>query len=199
MSIKKKQHYVGSTLISRLALYLFLLHILILTGCAPAMYDASFKGKVVDSDTREPIEGAVALGFWTTWMMTPAGETTDYYDVCETVTDSKGEFFIPGKGPRVVTNLNPMQITVFKAGYRHSSGTLEFYSRYAKVQNGILIIPLKKLTMEQRKISLGPGIPPDGAPLSKVKYYLMEINREMVERGVPPIKTWNGEVINENK
>lgn len=193
MSINKKNDGLKTT-ISHIALYIILLFMLILTGCAPAVYDASFKGKVIDSDTREPIEGAVALAIWTTWMMTPAGEVDKYYDCYEKRTDENGEFIIPGKGPRVMSNLNPMTVNVIKAGYHASSGTLEYYSRvqkYQPEQSDRMIIPLKKMTAEQRKMQLGPAAPPIDAPTEKTKEYLRELNNYRKDRGLTPIKEWN--------
>ena len=170
---------------------------LILTGCAPAMHDASFRGRVVDSDTREPIEGAVVLAIWTTWMMTPAGEVDDYYDCYEKRTDKNGDFLIPGKGPRVMSNLNPMTVNVIKAGYDGSGGTLEYYTRvqrYQPEQSDRLVIPLKKLTPKQKKMGVYIGDPPDEAPLEKIKYFLIELDKYRIERGLPPRREWHGEV-----
>lgn len=174
----------------------FSISFFLMGGCAPAMHDASFKGKVIDEDTNKPIEGAVALAIWTTWMMTPAGEVDDYYDAYETVTDKDGNFFIPGKGPRVATNLNPMHVNVLKAGYSGSSGTLESYSRYSwnkNPQDGRLIIVLKKLTPKQKMMrGTGSASPPDEAPIGKVSKFLQELNKDRVERGLTPIKQWEG-------
>jgi hypothetical protein len=178
-------------------LYVFIFYLLVLSGCAPAMIDKSFKGKVINEKTKEPVEGAVALAIWTTWMMTPAGEVDQYYDSYETVTDQNGDFTIQGKGPRVATNLNPMQVTVFKAGYMASSGTLKSYSQYSvnkNAHNDRLIIPLKKLTLEERKKMRGPLHPPIESPLNKVRNYLIELDRDSVERGFPPRREWHGEI-----
>lgn len=182
---------------SRSILYILFLHLLMLSGCAPAMYDASFKGKVIDDDTKEPIEGAVALGLWYTWMLTPAGEVDEYYDAFETVTNKEGEFYIPGKGPRVASNLKPLKVIIFKAGYRSSAGTIKYYSEYSlnkNSQSDRLIIPLKKLSREQRKRWGGPNDPPLEAPIDKVRKYLIELDRERVEKGLPPRKIWHGEI-----
>lgn len=96
-------------------IYLLFLCFLTISGCSPVMYDPSLKGKVIDDDTKEPIKGAVAVGTWTTWTPSPAGDVSNYYDICEAVSDDKGEFFLPGKGARIATNINPMNIKVFKA------------------------------------------------------------------------------------
>jgi hypothetical protein len=176
-------------------LYVFIFYLLVLSGCAPAMIDKSFKGKVINEKTKEPVEGAVALAIWTTWMMTPAGEVDQYYDSYETVTDQNGDFTIQGKGPRVATNLNPMQVTVFKAGYMASSGTLKSYSQYSvnkNAHNDRLIIPLNKLSPEQMKKYIGPGRPPDEAPLKKIRRYLIELDKNRIEKGLSPLREWHG-------
>jgi hypothetical protein len=62
------------------------------------------------------------------------------------------------------------------------------------------IIPLKKwsnLTKQERKVLdiLFPPLPPDEAPKEKVILLLREINKEIIERGLEPIKIWRGEKI----
>ena len=61
-------------------------------------YAATFKGKVIDADTREPIEGAVVVAVWHEATATISGESTRLEDVKETLTDKKGEWTI--EGPR---------------------------------------------------------------------------------------------------
>lgn len=194
MVCEKSMNIRKQARMSRSILYILFLHLLILSGCAPAMYDASFKGKVIDDDTKEPIEGAVALAIWTTWMATPAGEVDQYYDAYETVTDKNGEFYLPGKGPRVASNLDPMQVTVLKAGYMVSSGTRDYYASYSLNKNsreGRLTVPLRKLSSKQRKMrGIGPSLPPDEAPIEKVNKFLLELNKDRIERGLTPIKQW---------
>ena len=180
-------------IIKNYEILILFVYILIITGCTTAMLDESFSGKAIDSITKEPIKGAVALALWTTWMMTPAGDTTEYYDISETVTDNNGEFYIHGKGPKAVTNLNPMQITVLKAGYMESMGTVKSYSQYPKTQDGKTIISLQKLTPKQKKMrGTGPASPPDEAPIEKVSNFMRELNKDRVERGLTPIKQWEG-------
>lgn len=61
-------------------------------------YAATFKGKVIDSDTKEPIEGAVVVMSWSEERATPAGPTSRLKDVKETLTDKNGMWLI--KGPK---------------------------------------------------------------------------------------------------
>lgn len=90
-------------------------------------YGATFKGKVIDADTKEPIEGAVVVVYW--HKIQPGGHTK-LKDVKETLTDKNGEWKI--KGPRgreggiftFIFNLftftyhtRPPKFIIFKPGY----------------------------------------------------------------------------------
>ena len=93
-----------------------------LSGCTYAVrYDGSLRGKVIDSETKEPIQGAVALGIWYTTIDWLSHAPSDFYDAYEVETDENGEFMIPGKGPRVMSNIQPMEPFVYKSGYTERS------------------------------------------------------------------------------
>jgi hypothetical protein len=177
----------------RKIIFLFILFALSLqTGCMYAIrYDGAYKGKVVDETTREPIEGVVVLGVWYKTAPTVAGAVSTYYDARETVTDKNGAFEIPGKGLRIMTDLAPMEILVFKAGYDYidlgpweglkESVTL---SKKVKWEGEKPIIPLKKLTMEERKNRhTGKAIL---VPDAKQKLLIKESNKEYSDIGLPP-------------
>jgi hypothetical protein len=74
--------------------------------------DGPYRGKVVDLETGEPIEGAVVAAVWTL--------THRFCDAKETVTDKNGEFILP-KGwcfsfwP--FTEIDYPEVVVFKPGY----------------------------------------------------------------------------------
>ena len=83
------------------------------------------------------------------------GGTSSYYDAQETVTNEKGEFKIKGLGLLVLSNIELPYMTVFKAGYSYYSlfwipGDIYLFSKI-KWEGKKAIIPLKKLTMEERK------------------------------------------------
>lgn len=92
-------------------------------GCVYGFrYDGSYKGKIVDELTNNPIEGVVVLGLWYKETATVAGTTSTFYDAKETVTDKNGKFEIPGQGLRILTDLTPMNFRAFKAGYSYEQG-----------------------------------------------------------------------------
>lgn len=97
--------------------------------CSSA-YAATFKGRVIDADTKGPIEGAVVVAQWVEERATIAGPSTRPKDVKETLTDKNGEWVINGpKGRRggditaiftFITGFyytRPPEIIIFKPGY----------------------------------------------------------------------------------
>jgi len=104
---------------------MFLFVFLATTAC-----DATFKGKVIDADTKQPIEGAVVIAAWHEEQAIPTGSTTRLKDVKETLTDKNGEWVIQGPKGRDMGNIsaiftllagtyitNPPEFIVFKPGF----------------------------------------------------------------------------------
>ena len=170
---------------------LILLASVFLAGCTRhlALYDSSYRGQVVDADTGEPIEGVVALVVWYTEYLTVAGAMHDYYDARETVTDENGEFVLPGMGARVVSNLTPVRLMIFKAGYEFLDADWDALKterplRYeVKWEDDKPILIMKKLTMTQRKKQY-IRLPPDEAPKEKIRLMIDEINKDSKEQGL---------------
>jgi hypothetical protein len=174
---------------------------LMILGCFHRLIasDGPYRGRIVDADTGEPIEGVVVLGTWYTEFPTLAGGVQKYYDAREAVTDERGEFVIAGQGVRMVSNLRPMRPLIFKAGYEY----VEFYWHTLKKRQGyrmnvtwdgdMPIIPLRKLSMKERRKSIySPPLPPTGASYENVKAYLNEWNKDSIERGLQPLTIWGG-------
>ena len=171
--------------------------VLIVSSCAFAVrYDGPYKGRVIDAGTGQPIEGVVVLGVWSTETPTAGGAVHRFFDAMETVTDNNGEFEIKGLGLLAVSNVTPMDLLIFKAGYEYFDSPWESLkkSKYLiqkkniKWEGNTVVIPLKKLTMEERKRSLGPTSPPHEAPKEKIKLMLKEINEDRREQGLGPIE-----------
>ena len=167
--------------------------ILLFAGCYPIRYDGPYKGRVIDAETGKPIEGVVVLGVWYKEIATPAGGVGSYYDADETATDKNGDFEIQGKGLRILSNIGPMHVLIFKAGYQYiGMGMWESLSidgglmkKKAAWEGDRAIIPLRKLTMEERKESeTFPSSPPAQAPREKIRLMMEELHKERKDRGL---------------
>ena len=161
--------------------------------------DETYAGRIIDAETKEPIEGVVVLGTWYTAQFSPAGSTHNFYDARETLTKGNGEFSIPGMGVRIMSNLEPMHVLIFKAGYEYlnvpwvSLKKDILLKEKIKWEGSKAIIPLRRLTVDERKKDpLYPPLPPTDAPLEKVRLTLKEINKDLVEHGLKPIEVWRG-------
>lgn len=170
----------------RFSALMFLLLLILITTCSGCMTyigkDGPYYGKIVDKETRQPLEGVVVVGDWGK-VAYFTGATT-YYDTYETVTDKEGNFTIPGQGVLILSNLTELQLFALKAGYEDVHGSMwNTVVRLSIGKNGERnIIGLNKLANEQRKKR--SIISPSG-PKIKYKLYTRENNKEMLEIGRP--------------
>jgi hypothetical protein len=151
-------------------------------------YDGPYSGRVIDADTGAPVEGVVVLGVWNTEQITPGGAVHNFHDARETVTDKNGEFEIPGMGLKILGNVTPLDVLIFKAGYEHiGMGSWEslkvdlILRKKIKWEEKKAIIPLKKLTMEERRKRFGSYYV--DIPNEKQKLLLKETKKEDKEIG----------------
>lgn len=168
----------------------FILNLIFLSSCYAARIDGPYEGRVIDAETKQPVEGVVILGTWSREHISPGGATHTFYDAQETVTDKNGDFEIKGLGLLVMSNVIPMDILIFKAGYTYF-GVMSWseLKSTVKVENNRTIIRLKKLTREERKKNL-PPLPPGEAPYKKIKSMLDEYNKNSKELGLGIIDVW---------
>jgi len=103
--------------------------ILILTGMLSGSAAAgwliyhkpAFRGKVIDAETKEPIEGAVVVAIYNAHPIIsgPAGGSAYIIKIKETLTDEKGEFYFPS----YTTFIQPLaredlaEFIIYKPGY----------------------------------------------------------------------------------
>ena len=103
--------------------------LLLLSSVFHPAHAKTFKGRVVDADTKGPIEGAVVVAYWYKATATITGDATELKDVKECLTGKNGEWSINGPKGRP-NNPNPLftlmtgtyytrepQFIVFKPGY----------------------------------------------------------------------------------
>ncbi len=175
----------------KLLLIIFLIILMTQAGC---LYIVRYHGKVVDQETREPIEGAVVLGEWAVYHFGPAGGYASFYDARETVTDKNGEFTISGQGLRILSSVGSMDAVIYKSGYTYyrSGGwaTIKegmYSSKEVKWEGDMPVFPLRKLTDEERKKDVnGSFIPSAGEGGESTRLMINEINKERILRGYEP-------------
>jgi len=156
-------------------------------------YDGPYSGRVIDADTGAPVEGVVVLGVWNTEQITPGGAVHNFHDARETVTDKNGEFEIPGMGLKILSNVTPMDVLIFKAGYEHigmgSWVSLKedlILRKKIKWEGKKAIIPLKKLPLDERK-KKGPPTRPS-IPVERMQILTKEISKERIALGLSPFE-----------
>jgi len=106
--------YFKSTLLLLMISFLF-------SGCAIYHHYGPYYGKVIDAETKEPLEGAAVLAVYYTQSYSPGGSVSHYLDAQETVTDKNGEFKIPSLNSFTFKPLQSFEpytwFTIFKPGY----------------------------------------------------------------------------------
>ena len=117
-------------------------------------HERSFKGRVIDAETKEPIDGAVVVAQYHVNMLGPTGSHTTLIDVQEALTDKKGEFVLPS----LTKMINPFStgddtsFLIWKPGYKKENiwggyffekepGTVE--NRPVHAEGGLVLRPVR--------------------------------------------------------
>src|SRR3990172_5665269 len=142
-----------------------------LTGYIYFAIPYEFHGKVIDADTRQPIEGAVVVASWSEETATIAGPSSRSKDVKETLTDKNGNWAIKGlrgrKGEKLTDMFTfvtgtyytrPPEFIVFKPGYCSWPAGFSIDACRNKINPSLLrdgpMIELPKLTIRERETLL---------------------------------------------
>lgn len=172
-------------------IFLNLIILVIICTYAKAGEFGPFQGKILDADTKEPIEGVVVLIEWYELHFF-AGAT--FYDAQEILTNKNGEFYIPG-----ILVFNPVVrlraeagTIIYKSGYygihvpwkallkpwgEPIVGTKKTYVLEVKDEKPIIM--LKKITdPDERWDSVNRANPGSHLPDEKKMLLMEEINRE---------------------
>lgn len=152
---------------NKLVILLLLLCLSINNGLAIA--GGPWKGKVVDIETKQPLEGTVVLAVWERVYRTPYGSNSYFYEAKEVVTDKAGEFEIPSYTPNnmlpIISYMRGPEFIIFKPGYGNirmalgkylTGGTketkeLELSGKKYRLAAGIVELPPLKTKDERRK------------------------------------------------
>jgi hypothetical protein len=161
-------------------------------GCTITHEYGPYDGKVVDAETKEPIEGAAVLVvFYTeTWGLTVS--QSKFIDAVEVLTDENGEYKIAGKritGIRPLHSWNPHgYVTIFKPGYGcypFNEGVKPiFIPNGALPSNEYVLIELPKLRTKQERLKNTMIYLSSEIPMSKHKRLSDMINQELRILGI---------------
>ena len=169
--------------------------LIILTFLATSVYAGSifyskpeFRGRIIDIETKEPIEDAVAVVLYDKWPMIGGlgGPSSYTFHAKETLTNNKGEFSLPSYSSLTLSGMDAgIRFIFYKPGYMASYGPVNispllqeaYFSTgnvgeeteitaktfdkrsYIKCKGPVGIVELKKAnTYDERRIG-GPSTP----------------------------------------
>jgi hypothetical protein len=170
---------------------------ILVSGCAITHTYGPYKGKVVDKETNEPIEGAVVfIKFSTDFQLSPGGPVSHFVDAVEVMTDQNGEFEIPRQRINTFRIFHVWDkyapVIIFKPGYgaypRHSGTEPHFGMAGGIPVNEYVTIKLPKLkTREERakNVSSNATFTSD-IPIEKWEHLFELRNVECKEIGIEP-------------
>lgn len=162
-------------------LLVLLLALAMSTGCAIYHHYGPYYGMVIDTVTKEPLEGAAVLAVYYTQLYTPAGTVGKYLDAQETVTDKNGEFRIPSNNTFAFRPLNlfdsDVQFTIFKPGYgyypRHPQVKPKYVPNWSLPSDKSVVVELPKLKIGER---FSPPPVNQRIPYDKQKIFIEVLN-----------------------
>ncbi len=193
------------------------LTIILLFNCSAVFAAGPWKGKVIDIETKEPLDGAVVLAVWERVYRTPAGDNSYFYEAKEVLTDKEGRFEIPAYTPinllPLISYMRGPHFIIFKPAYLsiewwHEEYFLEGSTKKAvelperektfRISANLLELP--KLKTREERIKVLPSIPgvfyESGfsgklrrvVPEEKIKNLIRLLNIEEKELGLEPTK-----------
>ena len=177
-----------------LSLFVLSLLLLLSSGCAVMHTYGDYYGKVIDTETKEPLEGAAVLAVYYTQQYGVAGPVTYYVDAQETVTDKKGEFKIPSNTVftfRPLSSFEPKAwFTIFKPEYGcypwHKGVKPMFVPNGTLPENQHVTIELPKLKTKEERVE-NQRCEPVLIPKDKYRRFLEIINYERIDLGLEPV------------
>lgn len=132
-----------------------ILGLLLLVSPLWAYSEGPFQGKVIDAETKEPLEGAVVVVIWhKTAFPETGGHGEKFVEAYEALTDKKGEFTLPA-----FSSLDPLikkpRFRIFKPGYgsypRFHKKPLENFERHFR---DYTIVELPKLKTREERVKV---------------------------------------------
>jgi hypothetical protein len=185
------------------ALVLIIMGLIFLGGCAISHKYGPYYGKVIDAETKQPIEGAVVLVVYKTEQWGLAGSVEHFADAQETLTNKNGEFRISPKRVNTIRvlsgwELHP-QVVIFKPGYgcypKHKDVKPMFIPNGTLPSNQYVTVELPNVKNEPKRARLENYgcYPSPSVPEASYKKLLHLINQEAVSLGLERDREPRGE------
>jgi len=197
---------LGITLLFLVNIGLFSLQTVFASSASFYYSDGPWSGRVIDSEEKGPIEGAVVVAVWRKVYATPAGDNSYFHDAVEVLTDKDGKFIIPKFRAfniiPIIRRIEGPDFTIFKPGYTAFPGSSYNYfykyfpnsplrvnrdTRVELFKKGVVVELLRIKTKEERLEEQSGAYPLGGVPNEKMKYLLNLINKERLDLGLHPI------------
>ena len=153
---------------------------------------SSFEGKVIDAETKQPIQGVVILAVYYGSVSSVAGSMSYEVDAQETLTAPNGDFKLPEV--KYWSKENPGKprgrLIIFKPGY----GTLSHKKSRAVGENKswpppgkYIVYEIPKLNTRKERVSNIRFSRPE-IHSSKMKNFIQLLNEEYINMGYQPFK-----------
>lgn len=172
----------------------------LLISAASCYAAGPWRGKVIDAETKQPIEGAAVVAVWQKeWAGLGAGADTQFLDASETVTDKNGDFEIPAKSFFSVPYFRKVKgpfFTIFKPGYgsfpKYFITSVKDLSpvEIFESKNGTIELP-KLMDYNKRYESLSLADVLTDVPKGKIQHFRELINIERKNLNLPVIPKVN--------
>ena len=168
----------------------------------PTWADGPYRGKVIDAETKAPIEGAVVVGVWRRQPALAMHPKHLFEEAKEVLTDKDGEFTLPGHFS-MKSILSPLSKTRFQLYiYRSGYGSFPQFqiSPNPKQSDDDLfqlfethsLVELPKLkTREERLQVVREACPSGDIPDEKLQHLIPAMNVDWTNLGLEPGTCFN--------
>ncbi len=170
-----------------LIVFLLLIALLPTLSCAEEdkVFRGPWKGRVIDAETKQPIEGAAVVAVRHKSKASPAGQLTSFLEAKETLTDKNGYFIIPAYKPINIPLFREIRIpkfTIFKPGY----GPFPWWQVTPKkgdlrrvFDKEGMVVELPNLKSKELRLAARRDAEPDGdIPFNKIKNLIILLDQE---------------------
>ena len=172
----------------RLAFILFALTLLLISTTGCAYEQGPWHGKVIDAETKQPIEGAAVVAVFTKGYIALGSYVGGVFlDAKETLTDKNGEFKIPSVIYLEIPFFREIQIgpefTIFKPGY----GSFPQYQVSPKssfISEEGTVVELPKVADKNKRLKILMNTDSLDAPYGKIPEFKKLVDKERLNLGI---------------